>query len=144
MAAEASGSPLHLRCVALRIVELAQGCVHLAVGVDDSVFVMAQEVVDKVGGALFAVDDPQATAAAEPGRQPRLQRVELQQVSEQWLLGRFLPVDDPGAGIRDDALGVDALQLFTVHKIDDLIVVNGRGQPVGLVDGQDLPKLKIV
>ncbi len=46
--------------------------------------------------------------------------------------------------IRDDALGVDALRLFTAHKIDDLIVVNRRGQPVGLVDGQDLPKLKIV
>jgi len=46
--------------------------------------------------------------------------------------------------VRDDALGVDALQLFAVHKIDDLIVVNARGQPVGLIDGQDLPKLKIV
>ncbi len=46
--------------------------------------------------------------------------------------------------VRDDALGVDALQIFAVHKIDDLIVVNARGQPVGLIDGQDLPKLKIV
>lgn len=46
--------------------------------------------------------------------------------------------------VRDDALGVDALRIFEAHKIDDLIVVNARGQPVGLVDGQDLPKLKIV
>jgi arabinose-5-phosphate isomerase len=46
--------------------------------------------------------------------------------------------------IRDDALGVDALRLFEAHKIDDLIVVNARGRPVGLIDGQDLPKLKIV
>ena len=46
--------------------------------------------------------------------------------------------------IRDDALGVDALRLFEAHKIDDLIVVNARGKPVGLIDGQDLPKLKIV
>jgi arabinose-5-phosphate isomerase len=46
--------------------------------------------------------------------------------------------------VRDDALGVDALRLFEAHKIDDLIVVNARGQPVGLIDGQDLPKLKIV
>lgn len=46
--------------------------------------------------------------------------------------------------IRDDALAVDAVRAFETHKIDDLIVVNGRGQPVGLVDGQDLPKLKIV
>jgi len=46
--------------------------------------------------------------------------------------------------VREDALGVDALRLFELHKIDDLIVVNARGQPVGLIDGQDLPKLKIV
>ena len=46
--------------------------------------------------------------------------------------------------IREDALGVDALRLFQAHKIDDLIVVDRAGKPVGLVDGQDLPKLKIV
>ena len=46
--------------------------------------------------------------------------------------------------IRDDALGVDALRLFELHKIDDLIVVDGSGKPVGLIDGQDLPKFKIV
>ncbi|HRE04102.1 MAG TPA: KpsF/GutQ family sugar-phosphate isomerase [Opitutaceae bacterium] len=46
--------------------------------------------------------------------------------------------------ILDTALGVDALRLFEAHKIDDLIVVNRHGKPVGLVDGQDLPKLKIV
>jgi arabinose-5-phosphate isomerase len=46
--------------------------------------------------------------------------------------------------IREDALGVDALRLFEAYKIDDLIVINARGQPVGLIDGQDLPKLKIV
>jgi arabinose-5-phosphate isomerase len=46
--------------------------------------------------------------------------------------------------IRDTALGVDALRLFEAYKIDDLIVVDARGRPVGLIDGQDLPKLKIV
>ncbi len=46
--------------------------------------------------------------------------------------------------ILETALGVDALRMFEQHKIDDLIVLNARGQPVGLVDGQDLPKLKIV
>ena len=46
--------------------------------------------------------------------------------------------------ILEGALGVDALRLFATHRIDDLIVVNSRGQPVGLIDGQDLPKFKIV
>jgi len=46
--------------------------------------------------------------------------------------------------IVEDALGVEALRMFEAHKIDDLIVVDRKGRPVGLVDGQDLPKLKIV
>ena len=46
--------------------------------------------------------------------------------------------------IRDDALAVDALRLFELHKIDDLIVVDSAGRPGGLIDGQDLPKFKIV
>jgi arabinose-5-phosphate isomerase len=46
--------------------------------------------------------------------------------------------------VAEDALGVDALRLFQAHKIDDLIVVDAKGKPTGLVDGQDLPKLKIV
>ncbi len=46
--------------------------------------------------------------------------------------------------IAEDALGVDALRLFEAHKIDDLIVINASGAPVGLIDGQDLPKFKIV
>lgn len=46
--------------------------------------------------------------------------------------------------IRSDALAVEALDIFEKHKIDDLIVVDSKGKPVGIVDGQDLPKLKIV
>ena len=46
--------------------------------------------------------------------------------------------------IAADALGVDALRLFEAHKIDDLIVVDEHDHPIGLIDGQDLPKLKIV
>lgn len=46
--------------------------------------------------------------------------------------------------IGEDALGVEALRSFEEHKIDDLIVINRKGQPIGLVDSQDLPKLKLV
>jgi arabinose-5-phosphate isomerase len=46
--------------------------------------------------------------------------------------------------IRDTALAVEALKLFNERNIDDLIVVNARREPVGLVDSQDLPKLKIM
>jgi arabinose-5-phosphate isomerase len=46
--------------------------------------------------------------------------------------------------IRDDALAAEALKMFNERNIDDLIVVNAKQEPVGLVDSQDLPKLKIV
>ncbi len=46
--------------------------------------------------------------------------------------------------IRDDCLAADALQIFNARNIDDLIVVNARREPVGLVDSQDLPKMKML
>jgi arabinose-5-phosphate isomerase len=46
--------------------------------------------------------------------------------------------------VRADALAVVALKIFNERNIDDLIVVNARNEPVGLVDSQDLPKLKIM
>jgi arabinose-5-phosphate isomerase len=46
--------------------------------------------------------------------------------------------------VRDDALAVEALKIFNERNIDDLIVVNARKEPVGLVDSQDLPKLKLM
>lgn len=46
--------------------------------------------------------------------------------------------------VRDDALAAEALKIFNERKIDDLIVVNGKYQPVGLIDSQDLPKLKLM
>jgi arabinose-5-phosphate isomerase len=46
--------------------------------------------------------------------------------------------------IRQDALAVEALKIFNERNIDDLIVVNAKNEPVGLVDSQDLPKLKMM
>ncbi len=46
--------------------------------------------------------------------------------------------------IGENALAVEALKIFNERNIDDLIVVNARREPVGLVDSQDLPKLKIM
>jgi arabinose-5-phosphate isomerase len=46
--------------------------------------------------------------------------------------------------VREDALAAEALKIFNERNIDDLIVVNKRHEPVGLVDLQDLPKLKLM
>jgi arabinose-5-phosphate isomerase len=46
--------------------------------------------------------------------------------------------------VREDALAAEALKVFNERTIDDLIVVNSKRQPVGLVDSQDLPKFKLM
>ena len=46
--------------------------------------------------------------------------------------------------ICENALAAEALKIFNERNIDDLIVVNAKREPVGLVDSQDLPKLKIM
>lgn len=46
--------------------------------------------------------------------------------------------------IRHDALAAEALNIFEHRQIDDLVVVDEKKRPVGIVDSQDLPKLKIM
>ena len=46
--------------------------------------------------------------------------------------------------VRVDKLAVEVLNLFEAHRIGDLIVVDRRDFPVGLVDAQDLAKVKLL
>ena len=46
--------------------------------------------------------------------------------------------------IRSDRLAVEVLNILDQYRIDDLIVVNDRNQPVGIIDSQDLTKLKLL
>lgn len=46
--------------------------------------------------------------------------------------------------IQENALAMEAVRLFDERSVDDLIVVNAKGQPVGLIDSQDLPKMKLM
>jgi arabinose-5-phosphate isomerase len=41
-------------------------------------------------------------------------------------------------------LAGEALKIFDERNIDDLIVVNAKKEPVGLIDSQDLPKIKLM
>ena len=46
--------------------------------------------------------------------------------------------------VRADALAVEVLRTLGQNRIDDIIVVDAAGKPVGLIDTQDLARLKIV
>ncbi len=46
--------------------------------------------------------------------------------------------------VQQDKLAVEVLNLLERHRIDDLVVVDEANAPVGLVDSQDLTKLKLL
>ena len=46
--------------------------------------------------------------------------------------------------VRADALAAELLKVFEKKRIDDLPVCDGEGKVVGLVDIQDLPKMKVL
>jgi len=46
--------------------------------------------------------------------------------------------------VRADALAVEVLKTIGQNRIDDIVVLDGGGKPVGLIDTQDLARLKIV
>jgi arabinose-5-phosphate isomerase len=46
--------------------------------------------------------------------------------------------------VHQDKLAVEVLNLLERHRIDDLVVVDDEGKPVGIVDSQDLTRLKLL
>jgi CBS domain-containing protein len=46
--------------------------------------------------------------------------------------------------VHDDAYAVELLKIFERRHIDDLPVCDRDGKVVGIVDIQDLPKMKVI
>ncbi|MDP3851629.1 MAG: KpsF/GutQ family sugar-phosphate isomerase [Luteolibacter sp.] len=46
--------------------------------------------------------------------------------------------------VRSDALAVEVLRTLGQNRVDDIVVLDVDGKPVGLIDSQDLARLKIV
>jgi arabinose-5-phosphate isomerase len=46
--------------------------------------------------------------------------------------------------VHKDKLAVEVLKLLETHRIDDLVVVDDDKVPVGVVDSQDLTRLKLL
>ncbi len=46
--------------------------------------------------------------------------------------------------VQSDALAAEVLRTIGQNRIDDIVVLNDEGKPVGLIDTQDLARLKIV
>jgi len=46
--------------------------------------------------------------------------------------------------IRGDRLAVEALHVLETHRVDDLVVVDADNRPVGMIDSQDLARMRLV
>ena len=46
--------------------------------------------------------------------------------------------------VEADALAAEAIQTIGSHRVDDIVVLDADGHPVGLVDTQDLARLRII
>jgi len=46
--------------------------------------------------------------------------------------------------VMDEDLAAEALKILSENRIDDVVVLNAEGLPVGLIDSQDLARLKLV
>lgn len=57
-------------------------------------------------------------------------------------VGEFMTRDP--ITVRGEQLVGEVLQLLEHHRIDDLVVVDGKNHPIGVIDTQDLTRLHIV
>jgi arabinose-5-phosphate isomerase len=46
--------------------------------------------------------------------------------------------------LTEDSLAVEAVKQVGEKRIDDIVVLNAEGKPIGLIDAQDLARLKLV
>ncbi|MEM6884820.1 MAG: KpsF/GutQ family sugar-phosphate isomerase [Verrucomicrobiota bacterium] len=46
--------------------------------------------------------------------------------------------------VKETTLAVEVLNLLEQYQIDDVVVLNGKKRPVGLIDVQDLARLKLI
>jgi arabinose-5-phosphate isomerase len=105
---------------------------------------------DSVREAVLAMTRHKAGAVAVVDAQSRLLGVYTdgdlrRSLSRTDDLGKALLVDHMTAKpitLSSSSKATDALTLFSRHNIDDLLVVDGDNRLVGLVDLQDIPKLK--
>ena len=106
----------------------------------------------KIIDALTAMTDKRCGVVAVTGADGKLLGVFSDGDFRRLALKNQNPLQEPIAAhmtrmpktIQGDLLAVEALRRFEKSSIDDLIVVDEYGSPVGLLDGQDLPKLRLV
>jgi arabinose-5-phosphate isomerase len=92
----------------------------------------AVALVDAAGGLTGIFTDGDFRRSALNGGADFLQKPVLQFMTRH---PRTVPAE---------VLAVEALKIFQQYKISDLIALDAQNKPIGYIDVQDLPKLKIL
>jgi arabinose-5-phosphate isomerase len=130
------------RTLLMRVSEIMRGTDQLAiVGPNESVLETIKVMTDRKAGAAVVVDANQL----------------LLGIFTHGDFARFFPnTPDIGARrvvefmtpmpitIRSDKLAAEVLHVLQTHRIDDLVVLDEAGRPVGIVDSQDLSRHKLL
>ena len=46
--------------------------------------------------------------------------------------------------VRGDQLAAEVLHVLETHRVDDLVVVDAGNRPIGIIDSQDLARIRLV
>ncbi|MBN1557824.1 MAG: KpsF/GutQ family sugar-phosphate isomerase [Lentisphaerae bacterium] len=106
----------------------------------------------RVRDAVLAMTRARAGSAAVVDEQGRVLGIFTDGDLRRHLMESGAILDKPVASVMTPSpvtvpagrLAADVLHVFEEHKIDDILVVDGRGVLAGSIDIQDLPRLKIL
>jgi len=131
------------RSLLLKVDEIMRTGERMAVLPDDRVIRDAILAITQARCGTIALVDPQSgilTGVFSDGdfRRASLRETDVLNTPVQRYMSR-----NPKK-ISSNQLAIEALRIFQNHRINDLIVVDSAGAPIGLIDGQDLPGIQLV
>ncbi len=130
------------RALLLRVSEIMRGPERLAlVAPDDAIVDVVRSMTEKRAGAAVVADaDGRLAGIFTHGdfarHFPSTPGIGSRRVSE-FMTARPITV-------ASDRLAAEVLHVLQTHRIDDLVVVDPDGKPVGIVDSQDLSRHKLL
>lgn len=128
------------RVLLFRVNQIMRQSTQLAVArPDDTVFDVLKKMTQCRTGAAAVVDDTgKLCGVFTHGDLAR--HYQAQSDIGSLPVGRFM-TSSP-VTVEGDKLAAEALHMLKTHRIDDLIVVDQENRPIGIVDSQDLSRLK--
>jgi arabinose-5-phosphate isomerase len=130
------------RTLLLKVREIMRGTEHIAV-VDPATIVreVLQEMTKRRAGAAVAVT-PEGRLEGIFTHGDFARHFQTNPGIGEIPVGQFLTRNP--ITVAAEKLAVEVLHIMQTHRIDDLVVVDSDGRPVGVVDAQDLTRVRLI